>query len=95
MHKFRNDQDFLDWFQSQSPAHRCAMLTRVGREDLESTINHRKETNDWRERFNAQLDSWFNRLRGFMKDYKISKDELSANGLDYNDCVKFYYSHRG
>jgi hypothetical protein len=84
-----------EYFLRKSPAERIAIYTIVGREDLESTLNHRKESDDWRERFSYQLERWFNRLKWYMKTYKLSKENLAEHNLDYADCVNFYYSHRG
>lgn len=84
-----------EYFLRKSPAERIAIYTIVGREDLESSLNHRKDSDDWRERFSYQLERWFNRLKWYMKTYKLSKENLAAHNLDYADCVNFYYSHRG
>jgi len=84
-----------EYFLRKSPAERIAVYTRVNREDLEKSLKNIKDSDDSRERFRLSLERWYSRLKWYMSEYRLSKEDLALCGLDFADCKRFYFSHRG
>lgn len=41
-----------------------------------------------------QLESWYNKLKSDMKEYRLSKETLSSYGLDFKAATNFYFAAR-
>ena len=81
-----------EYFLRKSPADRIAIFTRYGREELDD-MRKKIKNEDSRQRFEWAKTRWFERLRRYMREYKISKDTLREYGVDYSECVKYFYAN--
>lgn len=81
----KTDNEWLAEFLKQPPVKRISVLTKVGREELE-----RMPKND---EYRAKKKMWFERLRRYMRDYRISKESLLEHGVNYQDCVNYFYAN--
>ena len=47
-----------------------------------------------KDNFLWQLESWYNKLKSDMKEYRLSKETLSSYGLDFKAATNFYFTAR-
>ena len=47
-----------------------------------------------KDNFLWQLESWYNKLKSDMKEYRLSKETLSSYGLDFKAATNFYFAAR-
>lgn len=90
---YLSDLPTPDYLRSMSPVKRISLLSSVDLEDLEKEIGNIKDS-DSRARFVLHLERWFNRLKKYMAEFRISQEDLAQYGLDWKYCKNFYYSHR-
>lgn len=74
------------------PADRRAILNaRCKWESLQKKLSQGFKSDEQKEIFLAERDQWFSYLREKMRDLRISKDVLAANGLNWKNATAFAY----
>ena len=74
------------------PADRRAILNaRCKWESLQKRFSQGFKTDEQREIFLSERAEWFSYLREKMRDLRISKEVLDANGLNWKNATAFAY----
>lgn len=70
---------------------RVIKFARFDLEDLKDELSHGFNSEQQKLNFIERRDNWFMRLKTKMKDLRLSKEVLAANGLNFNDCKQFAF----
>ncbi len=70
---------------------RVIKFARFDLEDLQERLSHGFADESQKLSFVEDRDHWFLRLKEKMKDLRLSKEVLAANGLDFKVCKQFAY----
>lgn len=81
----------LDTLLSIPMVERVCKFARFDFEDLKDELSHGFRDESQKLSFVERRDHWFMRLKEKMKDLRLSKEVLAANGLNFKDCKQFAY----
>lgn len=70
---------------------RVIKFARFDLEELQERLSHGFADESQKLSFVEDRDHWFLRLKEKMKDLRLSKEVLAANGLDFKVCKQFAY----
>lgn len=78
----------LSWLLSMPAEARACKVLKVEFEDLKG---RKIKTEEQRANFLLDRQDWFARLKRKMKNLRMSKETLAANGLDWESCKRFAF----
>ena len=70
---------------------RVIKFARFDMEDLQDELSHGFKDESQKLSFIERRNNWFLRLKEKMKDLRLSKEVLAANGLNFKDCKQFAF----
>lgn len=81
----------LDTLLAIPMVERVIKFARFDLEDLQERLSNGFADESQKLSFVEDRDHWFLRLKEKMKDLRLSKEVLAANGLDFKVCKQFAY----
>lgn len=81
----KEKKTFLEELDEMEPVARVLRVSRAKYLELQD-INRKSKI------FDLKRENWWLHLRNAMRKFKISKETLSAYGLDWAECRNFYFS---
>lgn len=81
----KEKKTFLEELDEMEPVARVLRVSRAKYLELQD-INRKSKI------FDSKRENWWLHLRNAMRKFKISKETLSAHGLDWAECRNFYFS---
>ena len=87
-------KDTISWLAEKTPAERCCTIIRVRLNDISRQIEklggeNCLDKNSW---LAGEIIANFEFLKERMKDLRISKEVLSANGIDFKKFRTYYFA---
>jgi len=70
---------------------RVCKFARFDLEEMQKRLSNGFANTEQKDMFLMQREHWFMRLKEKMKDFRISKEVLAMNGLNWNECKSFAY----
>ena len=81
----KDKKSFLDELDEMDPVARVLRVSRA-------KFLHLQEFKDKKsDAFLQMRENWWNHLRNAMQKYRISKETLAENGIDFRECKRFYF----
>jgi len=80
----KEKKTFLEELDEMEPVARVLRVSRAKYLELQD-INRKSKI------FDSKRENWWLHLRNAMRKFKISKETLSAYGIDWAECRKFYF----
>ena len=81
----KEKKTFLEELDEMEPVARVLRVSRAKYLELQD-INRKSKI------FDLKRENWWLHLRNAMRKFKISKETLSAYGIDWAECRNFYFS---
>lgn len=87
-------KDTISWLSGMSPKKRCLTICRVNFREINRKIEKlggiaKLDNNSW---LAGEIIASFDFLKERMKNLRISKDELTQNGIDFKLFRSYYFA---
>ena len=84
----------LNYLLAIPQVERICKFARFDFEDLQELSAKVLKGQADKDNFLWQLESWYNKLKLDMKEYRLSKETLLSYGLDFKAATNFYFAAR-
>ena len=85
MYKTPKSKTFLEKLNEMDNISRVLYISRAKFLELQDIKNKKSEI------FEQKRENWWSHLRNAMQKFRISKETLAANGIDWSECRAFYF----
>lgn len=82
----KEKKSFLQELDEMEPVARVLRVSRAKYLELQDIKNRKSDI------FDSKRENWWLHLRNAMRKFSISKETLSAYGIDWAECRKFYFA---